>query len=86
MWEQIARTSRDDLLKAVYVEEKLDMKKKCECKLTSKTQIYHLVLVNVTLAVYVKDKSSRNSINFVEYVKIACLWTWPVASIWNIAK
>ena len=62
MWEQIARTSRDDLLKAVYVEEKLDMKKKCECQLTSKTQIYHLVLVNVTLAVYVEDESSRNSI------------------------
>ena len=24
MWEQIARTSRDDLLKAVYIEEKRD--------------------------------------------------------------
>ena len=34
MWEQLARMSRDDLLKAVHIEEKLDMKKKCESKLT----------------------------------------------------
>ena len=34
MWEQIARTSRDDLLRAEYIEEKLDMKKKYECKST----------------------------------------------------
>ena len=32
--DQAARTSRDDLLKAVYIEEKLDLGKKCKCKLT----------------------------------------------------
>ena len=65
MWEQIARTLRDDLLKAVYIEEKLDMKKKCECKSTFITQIYHPAPVNVTSAVYVENTSSRNSTNFV---------------------
>ena len=30
MWEQNAR----HLLKAIYIEEKLNVKKKCDCKLT----------------------------------------------------
>ena len=29
MWEKISRTSRYDLLKVVYVEQKRDIKKKC---------------------------------------------------------
>ena len=48
VWGQIPRTSRFYLLKAVYIEEKRDMKKNCRCKLT----LYNLNLlplfVNIT--------------------------------------
>ena len=57
MWEQIGRTSRYDLLIAVYIEETLDIKKKCECKLT----LYNSNLPSVLVQPFTLEIQARGT-------------------------